>query len=145
MRTPPNAEVFNTLVWEITRQVPPGRVTTYGQIASMIPPLDEIDPVHYDRFGAQWVGSAMNAAPEGVPWQRVINSKGEISLPDPTGARQRQLLESEGVVFDARGRVNFEVYGWEGPAAEWQDDRGLTKPISLKKKKSDAPQQPKLF
>lgn len=145
MRTPPNPDSFYAIVWDIVRQVPPGRVTTYGQIASMIRPLEDTDPVTYDRFGAQWVGSAMNAAPDGVPWQRVINSKGEISLPEPTGTRQRQMLESEGIAFDAKGRVNFDQCAWDGPPVDWLDDQGLAAPLSLKKGKPDTPHQPSLL
>jgi len=146
MKSAPNADIFNALVWEIARQVPLGKVTTYGQIASTIPLLTGIDPADFDRYGAQWVGAAMNICPEDVPWQRVINSKGEISLPEPTGMRQRQLLEGEGVIFDIKARVNFEVVGWDGPDAEWAEQYDLRQPSSLKKKKkSDAPEQPKLF
>jgi methylated-DNA-protein-cysteine methyltransferase-like protein len=49
-----------------------------------------------------------------VPWQRVINSRGEVS-PRAHGAghaRQRRLLEAEGIVFDRRGRVDLAKYGW---------------------------------
>jgi methylated-DNA-protein-cysteine methyltransferase-like protein len=56
----------------------------------------------------------MAACPADVPWQRVINSKGEISL-RPGAEHQRQLLEDEGVTFNDRGRVNLKVFGWEGP------------------------------
>ena len=59
----------------------------------------------------------MAACPEDVPWQRVINSKGEISL-RPGADKQRQFLEGEGVIFDERGRVNLKVFGWDGPGEE---------------------------
>jgi methylated-DNA-protein-cysteine methyltransferase-like protein len=55
----------------------------------------------------------MAACPPDVPWQRVLNSKGEISL--RAGAEhQRRLLESEGVTFDGKGRVDLKRFGWEG-------------------------------
>ena len=72
-----------------------------------------MDSRAYLAFGPRWVGGAMAACPEDVPWQRVINSKGEISL--RTGAeRQRQLLEAEGIQFDDRSRVDLKVYQWKG-------------------------------
>jgi len=56
----------------------------------------------------------MAACPDDVPWQRVINSQGKIS-PRPGGAeKQRQLLEQEGVEFDAKDRVDLKKYGWNG-------------------------------
>ena len=47
----------------------------------MIPPPPGLDPDQYRRLSPRWAGSAMNACPEDVPWQRVINSQGMISLP----------------------------------------------------------------
>jgi methylated-DNA-protein-cysteine methyltransferase-like protein len=59
------------------------------------------------------VGGAMANAPDDVPWQRVINSQGKISLRPGLGpAVQRNLLEQEGVVFDAKDRVDLKTYGW---------------------------------
>ena len=49
----------------------------------------------------------------GVPWHRVLNSRGEISIPGDTGVRQRALLTAEGIAFDARGRVDFDRDGWD--------------------------------
>ncbi len=61
------------------------------------------------------VGWIMNETPEGVPAQRVINSKGELSGSWAFGeqGRMRQLLEAEGIVFSADGRVDLKRYGWE--------------------------------
>jgi methylated-DNA-protein-cysteine methyltransferase related protein len=68
------------------------------------------------------VGYAMAALPpgSGVPWHRVINSRGEISLaPEGDGYQvQRALLESEGVVFDERGRIDLARFGWAGPGVK---------------------------
>jgi methylated-DNA-protein-cysteine methyltransferase-like protein len=134
---PPDPDRYFALVWEIVEQIPPGRVSTYGQIASMIPPPPEVEPPQYARLGALWVGKAMNAVPGGsaIPWQRVINSQGKISLPaGSSGAEeQRALLEMEGVAFDDQGRVNLSVVGWEGPPAGWLRARGLSPPRPLKK------------
>jgi methylated-DNA-protein-cysteine methyltransferase-like protein len=56
----------------------------------------------------------MASCPQDVPWHRVINAQGKIS-PRPGAARQRQLLEEEGVEFDERDKVDFERFGWNGP------------------------------
>jgi methylated-DNA-protein-cysteine methyltransferase-like protein len=109
--SPPDPIIFNNQVWEIVRQVPPGRVTTYGQISRMISPPEGVNPKSYLSLGPRWVGSAMAKCPEDVPWQRVINSKGEIS-PRPGAGEQRRLLEEEGVEFDGRGRVNLKESVW---------------------------------
>jgi methylated-DNA-protein-cysteine methyltransferase related protein len=111
--SPPDPIIFNNQVWEIVRQVPLGKVTTYGQIARMIPSPEGVDPKSYLSLGPRWVGSAMAKCPEDVPWQRVINSQGKISL-RPGGEDQRRLLEEkEGVGFDGHGRVNLKEFGWE--------------------------------
>lgn len=118
---------FQAFVWEIVRQIPPGRVTSYGQIAAMIPPPAGMNPKSYDAFAARWVGGAMAACPEDVPWQRVINSQGKLSL-RPGAERQRELLEEEGVVFNEKGWVDLKKYGWQGPPVEWLKPRLLLPP-----------------
>lgn len=132
MWNPPDPESYFRLVWLIVRQIPAGQVSTYGQIASMIPPPEGVLPPDYDRLGARWVGTAMNNTPsgEGIPWQRVITSQSKIS-PRPGAERQRTLLEAEGVVFDDKGRVDFEVVGWSGPEPEWLAQNGLYPPRPL--------------
>jgi methylated-DNA-protein-cysteine methyltransferase related protein len=67
----------------------------------------------YQAFAPRWVGGAMAACPEDVPWQRVINSKGEISQ-RPGADKQRELLEEEGIRFDDRGRIDLKIFGWQG-------------------------------
>jgi methylated-DNA-protein-cysteine methyltransferase-like protein len=136
--SPPNPQVFNAQVWDITRQVPLGLVTTYGQIASMIPPPGTMNLKNYEAFGSRWVGSAMAHCPDDVPWQRVINSQGKIS-PRPGAERQREMLEAEGVEFNASGKVDFDRFAWDGPDGEWLKAHGLFPPKSLSRN------QPKLF
>lgn len=97
-------------IYAMVRRIPPGKVTTYGRIAELV-----------GGCTARMVGYAMAALKRGtapdVPWQRVINAKGKISLHgDGIGnALQKVLLEQEGVAFDDEGRVDFEVFGWLGP------------------------------
>jgi methylated-DNA-protein-cysteine methyltransferase related protein len=104
--SPPDLHVFQALVWEIVRQVPPGTVVTYGQIAGLIPPPGGMDPRSYQAFGARWAGGAMAACPDDVPWQRVINAQGRISK-RPGAEKQCELLEEEGVKFDEGGKVDL--------------------------------------
>src|SRR3989442_15538042 len=70
--------------------------------------------IGYPR-GARMVGWIMNETPEGVPAQRVINSKGELSGSWAFGSPDlmRQLLENEGIIFSEDGRVDLKRYGWE--------------------------------
>ena len=127
--SPPDPVIFNHQVWDIVHQIPAGHVATYGQIARMIPPPGGMEPKAYLAFGPRWAGGAMAACPPDVPWQRVINSKGEISL-RPGAEEQRRLLEDEGVEFNERGRVDLVRFGWAGPDPEWCRERGLLPPDS---------------
>lgn len=111
-------------IYTAVRQIPPGRVATYGQIAAMV-----------GGCTARMVGYALAALPyeNDVPWQRVINRAGKIS-PRSSGhgsSIQQQILEAEGVVFDERRRVDFRVYGWAGPDADWLAENGFAPPFPL--------------
>jgi len=130
--SPPDPIIFNNQVWEIVRQVPPGKVTTYGQIAKMIPPPGDMPQRSYDAFGPRWVGGALAACPDDVPWQRVINSQGKISL-RPGVEEQHRLLEEEDVEFNESGKVDFERFGWNGPDPAWCKERGFLVPPPLSK------------
>lgn len=94
--------------YAVVVQIPAGRVATYGQIARLAG-----FPQH-----ARQVGYALAALPESrtdVPWQRVINSKGEVSPRAGSGMHhfQQSLLEAEGVSF-VNERVDLKTYLWEG-------------------------------
>ena len=133
----PDPEAFNPVVWSVVRQVPSGKVTTYGQIASMIPAPPEVDPDDYVRLCPRWVGKAMNAVSsidsKNIPWWRVINAKGGISLSSDStaGQQQRTRLKREGVEFNAKEQVDFRVCGWQGPDAAWLAEHDLLAPIPL--------------
>lgn len=97
--------------YAVIAEIPRGAVATYGQIARLA-----------GRPGrARQVGYALHALPPGspIPWQRVLNARGELSLPELGGrkSRQRRLLEREGVRFDVRGRVDLRRYGWRPDVA----------------------------
>lgn len=110
---------FNSQVWEIVCKIPSGKVATYGQIAQMIPPPDGMETRSYRAQGPRWVGGAMANCPSDVPWHRVINSQGKISLRNRPGyEQQRILLENEGVTFDQRNRVDLKKFRWHGPESD---------------------------
>ena len=94
-------EFFNE-VYEITRQIPLGKVLTYGKIAILAG-----RPQH-----ARWVGRAMALAPPDgmLPCHRVVNSIGQTA---PGWTEQRTLLEREGVTFLANGRVDMKKHLWK--------------------------------
>ena len=111
---PSNTTQLYDRIYALVREIPPGRVATYGQIAAIV------------GCTARVVGYAMAACPsDSVPWQRVINSRGEIS-PRPGGgaSRQRALLDAEGVGFSAAGRVNLQMVRWPGPGWDWLERHG---------------------
>lgn len=101
---------FFEQVYRIVRQIPRGRVASYGQIAALL---------GHPR-AARTVGWALSALTleqaADVPWQRVINSAGRISISraDISAALQRQLLEDEGIQFDEYGYVDMRRFGWRG-------------------------------
>jgi methylated-DNA-protein-cysteine methyltransferase-like protein len=101
-------DTFFDQIYEVVRRIPPGQVASYGQIARLLG----------KPRAARSVGWALHNLPEGsdVPWQRVINAQGIISLDarGPGGAIQKAILEEEGIVFDERGRVDLDLYGWAG-------------------------------
>ena len=96
----------NQRVYSVVRQIPRGRVATYGQIARLagLP------------GGARQVGYALHQLPEdeSVPWQRVVNARGEVSARALAGMEQiqRQLLEAEGLEFDPSGRLDLARFLW---------------------------------
>ncbi len=99
------AGLFRT-IYQIVRRVPAGQVATYGQIAALagIP------------RAARTVGWALASlrSDDDVPWHRIVNARGAISLPPGRGYEvQRALLEAEGVEFDSRGRIDLERYLWQ--------------------------------
>ena len=96
---------FYEAVYKVVRRIPRGRVMTYGQIATILG----------SPRAARAVGYAMRAAPEKVPWQRVINRMGQISARSEVERPivQRMMLEDEGVVFDETESCDLSAYRWE--------------------------------
>lgn len=94
-------------IYDVVRLIPAGNVATYGQVARIVGL----------GISAQLVGFALASLKEGtdVPWQRVINSQGKISLPGMGGAIQKNLLLEEGIQFNEKNQVDLDRFGWEGP------------------------------
>jgi len=100
-------------VWEIARQIPYGRVATYGQLTKLVTQPEDISEEDYKMSAARWVGLAMAACPDDVPWQRVVNSQGKISHKAEAG-KQKKLLEDEGILF-SKDKISLIQYQWAGP------------------------------
>ena len=136
MFNPPNARSFFETVWDIVCQIPAGKVSSYGQIASMIPPDEDRDADQMRRLAARWVGTAMRKTPRGksIPWHRVINSRGKISFPPGSvqAEEQQRLLEMEGVHFNCSGTVDFSLVAWRGADEEFLVRKGLFPPNPLR-------------
>ena len=115
MRNAPDFALYER-IYEVVEQVPYGMVSTYGDIAAIVG----------GGCDARMVGYALNELPEErggtLPWQRIINKEGGIST---RGLLQRQLLEAEGVAFDAHDHVIMARFRWAGPDQEWAAARGF--------------------
>ncbi len=94
-------------IWAAVEAIPPGRVASYGQVAAAAGLPGR----------ARMVGKALAGLPpaSGVPWHRVVNARGEISLPGSQAERQRQRLQAEGVEIHRPGaRIDMRRFGIHG-------------------------------
>lgn len=100
---------FTERVYTVVHGIPAGRVATYGQIAEMAG----------RPRAARQVGYAMHRCPANLPWHRVVNAQGRLSLPadSSSGLAQRRLLEAEGVVFIG-GRIDLAIHGLGSSAGD---------------------------
>ena len=92
-------------IYEVVRNIPKGRVATYGQVAMLA------GNPHWARV----VGYALHNNPEPgiIPCHRVVNREGKVApgFAFGGGGVQRQLLEAEGIVFEKDGTVDLKKYG----------------------------------
>jgi methylated-DNA-protein-cysteine methyltransferase-like protein len=105
---------FYEQVYAVVRRVPPGQVTSYGRVASMLGAPN----------AARAVGYALRALKDkeddpvyrDIPWQRVVNSQGRISIVNPeySGSQQADMLMAEGVVVSEELSIDLDVYLWSG-------------------------------
>ena len=108
---PPNRQLYYEQVWALVQLIPIGRVATYGQISKLIPQPEGVNDDDFKMSASRWVGLAMAACSDDVPWQRVVNSQGKISHPE--AAKQKKRLEEEGVLF-LKDKLNLDEYQWRG-------------------------------
>jgi methylated-DNA-protein-cysteine methyltransferase related protein len=90
-------------VYRLVKQIPRGRVITYGALAKVL----------HLRGGARTAGRAMAATPsgKGVPWHRVVGDRGKLLIREPFASLQRKLLESEGISL-LESRVDLKAHAW---------------------------------
>lgn len=96
---------FHNRTVAVIKKIPPGKVATYGQIAALAG----------NPRGARQVVRTLHTSSEKeeLPWYRVINGRGAISLPPGNGYElQKALLQDEGIEFDCRGRVDLSRFRW---------------------------------
>ena len=99
-----NDKNYRAEVYDLVKNIPRGRVMTYGQIAIILG----------EGYTARTVGYVMHGSEDGVPWQRVINSQGKCStskLSIPIDLQQT-MLEQEGVIFSDKGKCDLNRFQW---------------------------------
>lgn len=97
-----NRKEFSDKVYDIVREIPLGKVTTYGMIAFLL---------GYPRH-SRMVGQALHHAPDylNIPCHRVVNCQGRLT---PGWTDQKQLLFNEGIHFKENGYVDLKTYLWD--------------------------------
>ncbi|PKK82084.1 MAG: DNA methyltransferase [candidate division Zixibacteria bacterium HGW-Zixibacteria-1] len=103
--SPKQKDSFEQRIIAVLKKIPKGKVANYGLIAAAAG----------NPRGARQVVRILNSSSEKhkLPWHRVINREGKISLPPGRGYElQKALLEKEGIVFDSNDRINFERFLW---------------------------------
>lgn len=93
-------------IFDMVEAIPDGKVATYGQIGKLVGGCS-------GRMVGFALASLRYVENKGVPWQRVINRHGKISLTGPDAALQRALLEDEGIRFDVDGAIDLAEFGWK--------------------------------
>ena len=97
---------FTAEVIRLIKTIPKGKVASYGQIAYLTGLYPSVRRV-------VWILHSCSEK-EGLPWHRVVNQKGTISLKPGAGyEKQKSLLEEEGIVFDAKDQIDLDRFLWE--------------------------------
>ncbi len=110
-----NATNFYEQVYKVVRCIPPGKVSSYGRIAAMLGRPNAARAVGYALSALRNPNQA-NYTSATVPWQRVVNSQGRISIRhrQHTVNKQAEMLRSEGVTVDENGRIDLTLHLWQG-------------------------------
>lgn len=98
---------FNDLVYGLVRRIPPGNVLSYGRVAFLL-------GVPHGARAVGWAMSALKHGDRGVPWHRVVNVQGRVSIKGSSdgAAEQRARLEAEGIRFDERSYLDMSKHLW---------------------------------
>lgn len=109
-------DTFPRRVWQIVAAIPEGKITTYGDIARLAG----------SPRAARQVGGVLKRLPEGsrLPWHRVVNRQGIISLTGPDLQRQREALLAEGIMVSGDGHIDMARYRWhiDAPDSSHHDE-----------------------
>jgi methylated-DNA-protein-cysteine methyltransferase-like protein len=108
-------------VYKLVKQIPRGRVLTYGALAKALGL----------RGGARTAGRAMGATPsgKGIPWHRVLGANGDILIREPYASLQKKLLESEGIPV-VESRINVKKHLWTPPRKKGSPGKKTSKRVS---------------
>lgn len=106
---------FYEKVYKVVRCIPPGKVSSYGRIAEMLGTPRAARAVGY-ALSALRRPNEEGYTSANVPWQRVVNSQGRISIRHrrQTANKQAEMLRAEGVKVDENGRIDLSIYLWQG-------------------------------
>jgi len=107
---------FYEQVYRVVQRIPAGKVTSYGRIAQMLGRSQAARAVGYALSALKQPDSGSPYRSDTVPWQRVVNSQGRISIKhrEQTANRQAEILRAEGVAVDEHLRIDLDVYLWAG-------------------------------
>lgn len=110
-------------IYHVVRNIPKGKVATYGQVAELANLVGQARLVGYALY-------QVDVDSPDIPWHRVINAKGEIShspLRRGSDYVQRSLLEAEGIEFSDTGKISLKRYLWQ-PKLPFDEHHPLTGP-----------------
>ncbi len=122
---------FYEQVYAVVRHIPRGKVTSYGRIAAMLGRPQAARAVGYALSALR--DKKDDPAYQNIPWQRVVNSQGRISIvnPDNSPNRQARLLRQEGVEVSENLKIDLDVYLWAGLHLIEIDDIQSGRPVVL--------------
>jgi methylated-DNA-protein-cysteine methyltransferase related protein len=98
------------IIYDVVRKIPVGKVLTYGQVAELAGLYGKARLAGYALFRVELESD--------IPWQRVVNAKGEISYSEARCGGdylQKTLLEQEGIEFKANNCIDLKKYRWQPP------------------------------
>lgn len=107
---------FYVKVYKVVQRIPAGKVTSYGRVAKMLGSPNAARAVGYALSALKHPDTNTQYSSATVPWQRVVNSQGRISIHhrEATAQKQAHILREEGVEVDENLRINLDKYLWTG-------------------------------